>query len=319
MPPEYPDGPLAALRDRIQRLHRTNGEPSTRDIARRTGGISHTTVHTVLRCQKAPRWGQLELVVEALDGSTDEFRQLWLAVRDSEDEQGPALQSEPTAHRPGSSDDRVDTIDLPTGAVRITLLNELRHLHSEAGRPTESEIAELAKDVVVDVATVASVLHGRQTELAGLGAHEVTAIALGADAGEIARIRKLWVGAMQEQLVLKRWAPKAHRKGKDDQADALEQQVNFAGSDFRPLIVTSMHLRGFDLFDMPFHVVHRGYAREEVNKHLLEFGRWVSCGMMGDAPSCPDFSVQYSGYDPAEVCSYFHRLAALQTRSPSTA
>lgn len=315
MAPEHPDDPLAVLRDRIQRLHRTTGEPSTRDIAHRTGGtFSHTTVHAVLRCQKVPRWGQLELVVEALGGSTDEFRQLWIAVRDSEDDQRVKTRGGPAALRNGSSGDLNDITDLPTGAAGIMLSNEFRRLHSEAGRPTESEIVELAKDVVVDVATVVSVLRAR-TELAGLGAHEVIATALGADAGELAGIRRLWVKAMQDQVVLKRLVAKSHLKAEDDEVGVMEQP-NFAGSDFRPLVVASTYLRGFDLVDMPFHVVQKGYARKEVNEHLRKFGRWVSCGMMGDAPVCPNFSLEHSGYDPAEVCSYFYRLEALQTRSP---
>ena len=69
--------PLTVLRDRLQRLYRTSGEPSTRELARRTNAISHTTVHAVLRCFKTPTWGQLELVVEALGGRPGEFRQLF--------------------------------------------------------------------------------------------------------------------------------------------------------------------------------------------------------------------------------------------------
>jgi tetratricopeptide (TPR) repeat protein len=80
------ENPLDELRNRLQRLHRLRGEPSVRDLARGTGhAISHATVHMVLRCTKTPKWGALELVVEALDGGTDEFRRLWIAVRDAED------------------------------------------------------------------------------------------------------------------------------------------------------------------------------------------------------------------------------------------
>jgi peptide deformylase len=78
--------PLNVLRERLRRLHRTSGEPSTREISRRTAkAISHTTVSAVLHCRTSPRWGQLELVVEALGGDTDEFRDLWVAARDAED------------------------------------------------------------------------------------------------------------------------------------------------------------------------------------------------------------------------------------------
>jgi class 3 adenylate cyclase len=78
--------PIARLRTRLKRLYREAGEPSVREISKRTGRvISHTTVHVVLRCVKTPRWGQLELVVEALGGNADEFRSMWIAVRDAED------------------------------------------------------------------------------------------------------------------------------------------------------------------------------------------------------------------------------------------
>lgn len=79
--------PLTELRARIQRLHREAGEPSTRQLERQIGRgvISHTTVHGVLRCEKTPTWGPLELVVEALNGDIDEFQRLWQAVRSIED------------------------------------------------------------------------------------------------------------------------------------------------------------------------------------------------------------------------------------------
>ena len=61
------------------------GNPSTREISRRASrAISHTTVQTVLRCDRLPRWGQLELVVGALQGNTDTFQRLWLQARDAE-------------------------------------------------------------------------------------------------------------------------------------------------------------------------------------------------------------------------------------------
>ncbi|MBQ1019793.1 WD40 repeat domain-containing protein [Micromonospora sp. D93] len=89
MPEPDPTTPLNALRDRIKRLHREAGEPSTRDIASGTHkAISHTTVANVLRCQVLPRWGQVELTVEFLGGPecVEEFKHLWLAAREFEPE-----------------------------------------------------------------------------------------------------------------------------------------------------------------------------------------------------------------------------------------
>lgn len=77
---------LGDLRQRIQRLYRQAGEPSTRVLAARLGrAVSHTTVSAVLRCRRNPRWGQLELVVEALGGDPESIRPLWIAIRDAED------------------------------------------------------------------------------------------------------------------------------------------------------------------------------------------------------------------------------------------
>ncbi|BCJ44257.1 hypothetical protein GCM10010168_10700 [Actinoplanes ianthinogenes] len=75
---------LGELRAFVQRLHRDNGEPSTREIARRLdGAISHTTVAKILKCDKPPGWEQFEGVVEALGGDPDEARQVWVAFRDA--------------------------------------------------------------------------------------------------------------------------------------------------------------------------------------------------------------------------------------------
>lgn len=80
-PPEGVDG-LARLRGQLRQLRLRAGEPSTRVIAARAGHpISHTTVAAVLRCATPPRWAQLEVVVAALDGDVEEFRQAWMAMR----------------------------------------------------------------------------------------------------------------------------------------------------------------------------------------------------------------------------------------------
>lgn len=88
--------PFKNLRYRLQRLYREACEPSTREVARRTNhAVSHTTVSAVLRCEKLPGWGQLELIVEALGGNRDEFRRLWVAVRDEQDPQDAPPLPEP--------------------------------------------------------------------------------------------------------------------------------------------------------------------------------------------------------------------------------
>ncbi|WP_182874095.1 WD40 repeat domain-containing protein [Microbispora sp. H10670] len=76
---------LAALRDRLQELYRRRGRPSYRELARLTGqALSHTTVGMVIHCRKLPRLGQLELVVEALDGDPEAYQALWLAADEAD-------------------------------------------------------------------------------------------------------------------------------------------------------------------------------------------------------------------------------------------
>jgi hypothetical protein len=52
-----------------------------RKIARDTCALSHDTVHRVLTGPELPRWGPLELVVEALGGDVEAFRELWVSAR----------------------------------------------------------------------------------------------------------------------------------------------------------------------------------------------------------------------------------------------
>ena len=95
---------LAWLRLRLQRLYRANGEPSSREVSRRTDrAVSHTTVNGLLKCSKTPRWSHLEVVVTALGGDVEEFRRLWVAVRDAEDpasSDAPGYPREPDSAHP---------------------------------------------------------------------------------------------------------------------------------------------------------------------------------------------------------------------------
>ncbi|MEU8610905.1 XRE family transcriptional regulator, partial [Actinoplanes sp. NPDC048791] len=75
--PDVPPGPLRVLFDRLHELHHQAGWPSLRTMAREVG-CSHATVAVVFAGPRAPRWGLLELVVEALGGDVEVFRNLWL-------------------------------------------------------------------------------------------------------------------------------------------------------------------------------------------------------------------------------------------------
>ncbi|WP_457207613.1 helix-turn-helix domain-containing protein, partial [Nocardioides sp. P5_C9_2] len=77
--PEIPPGPQRELVDALHDLHLRAGWPSLRTLAR-SAGCSHTTVSHVFSTARLPTWGVLELLVEALDGDTARFHDLWLAA-----------------------------------------------------------------------------------------------------------------------------------------------------------------------------------------------------------------------------------------------
>ncbi|MET8846864.1 WD40 repeat domain-containing protein [Amycolatopsis sp. NPDC004625] len=87
-----PPGPITDLFDRLHELHLRAGEPGLRQIAGDigTGVVSHATVHTAFTGPRVPKWGYLELIVEALGGDPALFHRLWLAARQAERTGGPA-------------------------------------------------------------------------------------------------------------------------------------------------------------------------------------------------------------------------------------
>ena len=76
--PDVPPGPRRDLVAALHDLHHRAGWPSLRTLAREAG-CSHTTVSNVFSSPRLPPWGVLELLVEAMDGETADFHQLWLA------------------------------------------------------------------------------------------------------------------------------------------------------------------------------------------------------------------------------------------------
>jgi DNA-binding NarL/FixJ family response regulator len=79
--------PLADLRQRLRAVHRSAGEPSSRWIADQIGTdlTSHTTVNAILRCERRPRWHQLDRWVRVLGGDVDEIRRSWIQAGDLAD------------------------------------------------------------------------------------------------------------------------------------------------------------------------------------------------------------------------------------------
>lgn len=77
--PDLPAGPHRRLNAALHELHHRAGWPSLRDLARQVGA-SRTTVAAVFSHPRLPRWGLVELVVEALGGEPEQFHRLWLAA-----------------------------------------------------------------------------------------------------------------------------------------------------------------------------------------------------------------------------------------------
>jgi chromosome segregation ATPase len=86
--PARADALLAKLRLQIATLYRIRGLPSYRELAKNLG-ISHSTVGNVLRCERLPSWGQLQQVIDALQGDVREFHGAWLAVKEAQDPLNP--------------------------------------------------------------------------------------------------------------------------------------------------------------------------------------------------------------------------------------
>lgn len=66
----------------LREIHRRAGQPSSRVIATKIGGMSHTTVILALRGPKVPTWPVVSKIVEALDGDVEAIRPLWMEARE---------------------------------------------------------------------------------------------------------------------------------------------------------------------------------------------------------------------------------------------
>lgn len=86
--PQLPPGRAREANDALHELHHRAGWPSLRTLAQETG-VSHTTVSKAFSRPALPSWGTLELLVEAMDGDTAAFHQLWLAASTPTDEARP--------------------------------------------------------------------------------------------------------------------------------------------------------------------------------------------------------------------------------------
>ena len=71
----------AAFSAALRALHVRAGQPSSRDMAKGIGGVSHTTLNAAIRGTSIPSWVITEKVVEYLGGDVETFRDLWVDTR----------------------------------------------------------------------------------------------------------------------------------------------------------------------------------------------------------------------------------------------
>ncbi len=137
--PTVPDGPVSTLFARLHELHHEAGWPSLRDMARDIG-CSHTTISAAFSRPAVPRWGLLELIVEGLNGDTDEFHQLWLAASQA----GRSAETKP-APPPTAAVPRQLPADVTAFTGRGAETAELDALMREAGAAVISGTAGVGK------------------------------------------------------------------------------------------------------------------------------------------------------------------------------
>jgi len=137
--PDLPPGPPRDLINALHDLHHRAGWPSLRTLARACG-VSHTTVSKTFSSPTLPRWGVLELLVEAMDGDTTTFHDLWLAA-------SSPTGSAPTPQIAGRHTELVAVrrhLETGTGLLLVT---------GEAGigktKLVTTAVAQLAEDVRV--------------------------------------------------------------------------------------------------------------------------------------------------------------------------
>jgi hypothetical protein len=129
--PDLPPGPHRDLVEALHVLHHNAGWPSLRRLAA-AAGCSHTTISKTFSSPALPGWGTLEVIVEAMEGDTAVFHDLWLVAT------SPITGEHPSA---------------PRIAGRRTELAAIRHhLESGAGLLLVAGEAGMGKTTVVTAA-----------------------------------------------------------------------------------------------------------------------------------------------------------------------
>jgi len=141
--PDLPPGGQRDLNDALHELHHRGGWPSLRTLAR-DAGCSHTTVSKAFSSVALPTWGVLELLVEAMHGDVEHFRELWLS----------ASAHSAEGDRPGTTNRRgIAGRKVEGAAVRRHLTSDrgLLLVTGEAGMGKTKLVATAAELVAGDV------------------------------------------------------------------------------------------------------------------------------------------------------------------------
>lgn len=113
-----PSGPISDLFGRLDELHSQAGRPSMRGIAIKAGrgNISSSSVHSIFRSSRVPRWEFLEHVVKALGGGQRDleaflalWQAAWRAENDAEVPRPMLTRSAPVDDRAGNQRGRIGT------------------------------------------------------------------------------------------------------------------------------------------------------------------------------------------------------------------
>jgi len=153
--PHVPDEVMLEFFERLHALHGSAGQPSMRQLQRRTrsatrpNGIDPTTIHAAFSRPRLARWEVVQTIVRALDGDIDEFAELWHAARRAEsrlrDADTPQVADASSASPQVFAIPRELPPDVPAFTGRTAALAAMDELlASSADQPTATVIAVLA-------------------------------------------------------------------------------------------------------------------------------------------------------------------------------
>src|SRR5690349_9291268 len=133
--PLVPDGPMRVFYDRLHALHLAAGQPSMRQLQRRTrtprrpSGINPTTIHDLFAAPRLARLDVVRAVVGQLGGDVDEFVALWNAARHAQLDGGGSGAAAPPAAPP--------PVPVPSSAVPRELPPDVPAFTGRAGQLAE--------------------------------------------------------------------------------------------------------------------------------------------------------------------------------------